>query len=148
MQDLPDFTLQDAPGHSSSSDEDLPDVSKTNGPGRFATQDVTADNGFGRGQRLRKALSTSFHKAAARMWAVVHRRQGLNEDLIDSDKIPTYLRLFLHEKRSSKPGDNDIFDYKVRFQLCAKCCNLTLTYTPIAPRHSRLEKALSTSFPR
>jgi hypothetical protein len=77
MQDLPDFTLQDAPGHSSSSDEDLPVVSKTNGPGRFATQDV---------------LHTL---------AIYH-----------------------------------------------KCCNLTLTYTPIAPRHSRLEKAPSTSFPR
>ena len=55
------------------------------------------------------------YKAAARMWDVVNMREGLNEDLIDSDKVPTHLRLFLHAKRSSKHGDKDLFDCKVRF---------------------------------
>jgi hypothetical protein len=49
------------------------------------------------------------HKAAALKSDVVNLRKGLNEDLIDSTKVHTYLRLFLHAERSSTHG-KDLFD--------------------------------------
>jgi hypothetical protein len=66
-------------------------------------QAVTQD--LPRGHTDRRAQET-----AALMSDVVNLRDGLNEDLIDSAKVPSYLRLFLHAKRSSKHGEKDLFD--------------------------------------
>ena len=110
MQDLPDFVLAPGADSRSSSDDDNHDPSKTNGPSRFATQDVTVANGFGRGQRLRKRTETSPRKPAVPKIS----RMRVDAEVLSSDEDQPQsmaTRIFLTARYDSSRLPHDCYPH-------------------------------------